>query len=31
MPITNEDRDMLNDLFVRSEDNPQYDSPDDVL
>lgn len=31
MAVTNEDRDMLNDLFIKSEDNPLYDSPDDVL
>lgn len=29
--VTNEDRDALNDLFLRSEENPVYDSPDDVL
>ena len=29
--VTNEDRDALNDLFLRSEDNPAYDSPDDIL
>lgn len=31
MPVTNEDKDLLNDLFIRSEDNPLYDSPDDIL
>lgn len=29
--VTNEDRDALNDLFLRSDDNPNFDSPDDIL
>lgn len=29
--VTGEDKDLLNDLFVRSEDNPVYDSADDIL
>lgn len=29
--VTNEEKDLLNDLFIRSDDNPVYDSPDDVL
>lgn len=29
--VTSEDRDALNDLFLRSEDTPTYDSPDDIL
>ena len=29
--ISNEDRDLINDLFIKSDDNPNYDSPDDVL
>lgn len=29
--VTNEDRDALNDLFLRSEDDPKFDSPDDIL
>lgn len=29
--VTSEDRDALNDLFLRSEDTPAYDSPDDIL
>lgn len=29
--VTSEDKDILNDLFLRTEDNPQYDSPDDIL
>jgi len=31
MPVTGEDKDLLNELFIRSEDNPLYDSPDNVL
>lgn len=31
MALTNEDKDLLNDLFIRSEDNPSFDSPDDIL
>jgi len=31
MAVTSEDRDALNDLFLRSEDSPTYDSPDDIL
>jgi len=29
--VTNEDKDALNDLFLRSPEEPEYDSPDDVL
>ena len=29
--VTNEDRDALNDLFLRTEENPAFDSPDDIL
>ncbi|MBQ3415208.1 MAG: hypothetical protein IJH39_07680 [Clostridia bacterium] len=29
--VTNEDRDALNDLFLRSDDDPKFDSPDDIL
>ena len=29
--VTNEDRDLLNDLFIKSETDPQFDSPDDIL
>ena len=29
--VTSEDKDLLNDLFLRSEDDPRYDSPDDIL
>ena len=29
--VTNEDRDALNDLFLRTPDDPQYDSADDIL
>ena len=29
--VTSEDKDILNDLFLRTEDDPQYDSPDDIL
>ena len=28
--VTNEDRDALNDLFLRSDDDPKFDSPDDI-
>lgn len=29
--VTNEDKDALNDLFIRTEDDPRFDSPDDIL
>lgn len=29
--VTSEDRDLLNELFIKSEEDPVYDSPDDVL
>lgn len=29
--VSSEDRDILNDLFIRTEDDPQYDSADDIL
>ena len=29
--VTSEDKDLLNDLFLRSEDDPRYDSADDIL
>ena len=29
--VTNEDKDALNDLFIRTEDDPKFDSPDDIL
>jgi len=29
--VTNEDRDAINDLFLRSDDDPKFDSPDDIL
>jgi len=29
--VTNEDRDALNDLFLSTDENPEYDSPDDIL
>lgn len=29
--LTGEDRDIINDLFIKSEDNPSFDSPDDIL
>ena len=29
--VTSEDKDLLNDLFIRSEDDPKYDSADDIL
>ena len=29
--VTSEDKDILNDLLIRSEDDPKYDSADDIL
>lgn len=29
--VSSEDKDLLNELFIRSEDDPKYDSADDIL